>query len=311
MGYISSIDQEDVRMDFVATMKEVCEKKIYLEVEYARCCMMIVKHKEKQGASREDILEAAKIMENVQVETYGSMDKFEKLEFILYQMKLNILLKDFTKLIIVSKKVNLKFFEDASFSRLEVTFYLYKLQYHLKKNEHHESANCLSKVNSALGKLESIEKSSSDTMKIDEEIPYDKDYDPFVKELSDLFLKKGNACQSYIAMMLLEDFSVEKLERLKKEWESQQAFLDGNFGLKKLVQAFLTSEISSCRLEDYNLNDILIFDVYGAYGNHYHAELEKQLIKKNLHSGKTISSANPSFFVLQQHSLLETIFSSE
>lgn len=291
MGYISSIEDQQMRMEFVEAMKGVCEKKIYLEVEYARCCMMIVKHKEKQGASREDILEAAKIMENVQVETYGSMDKFEKLEFILYQMKLNILLKDYTKLIIVSKKVNLKFFQDDDFAKLEVTFYLYKLQYHLIKDEYVEIAECLCKVNSALGKLEVEQEHQENTMKIKEESPTDKDYDPFVREIGGLFLEKGNACQCYIAMMLLEDFSEEKLGKIKKEWENQQVTLGTNFGLKTLVQAFLTSEISSCKLDDYNLKDSLMFDVYGVYGNKYHAQLEKQLIKKNLHSGKYLINA--------------------
>lgn len=296
MGFISSIEDEPLRMEFVATMKEVCEKKIYLEVEYARCCMMIVRHKEKQGASREDILEAAKIMENVQVETYGSMDKAEKLEFILYQMKLNILLGDLTKLIIVSKKVNLKFFQDDSFAKLEITFYLYKLQYHLNKDEHADSAECLSKVNSAFLKLES---DSPD--RIQEETP---EFDSFLHEVAEVYLNKQNACQSYIAMMLLEDFSQDKLERLKTEWENQQAILDGNHGLKKLVQAFLSAEVSSCRLEDYHLKDILVFDVYGTYGNKYHAELEKQLIKKNLHTGGW--ARNLSVSVLQQHPLQQT-----
>jgi 26S proteasome regulatory subunit N5 len=307
MGYISSIEDEQMRMEFVETMKEVCEKKIYLEVEYARCCMMIVKHKEKQGASREDILEAAKIMENVQVETYGSMDKFEKLEFILYQMKLNILLKDYTKLIIVSKKVNLKFFKDADFAKLEVTFYLYKLQYHLIKDEYAEIAECLCKVNGALGKLETEEEDKEEGgLKIQEEKPTDKDYDPFVREIGEMFLDKGTACQSYIAMMLLEDFSVDKLARVKTEWEKQQVTLGTNFGLKTLVQAFLTSEISSCNLEDYNLKDIFMFDVYGIYANKYHVQLEKQLIKKNLHSGRRNISLIKSVIILQQHSFFET-----
>lgn len=62
------------------TLKEVCDKKIFLEVEYARCCLWLVKLKENE----KDIEEAAKILQEVQVETYGSMDRREKLEFILY-----------------------------------------------------------------------------------------------------------------------------------------------------------------------------------------------------------------------------------
>lgn len=61
-------------------MKTVCDKKIYLEVEYARCCLDIVKLKEDDN----EINEAARILQEVQVETYGSMNRIEKLEFILY-----------------------------------------------------------------------------------------------------------------------------------------------------------------------------------------------------------------------------------
>ena len=58
---------------------------MYLEVEYARCVMFLVKYK---PLTPENLREAAKIMDNVQVETYGSMTKREKLEFILYQVKI-------------------------------------------------------------------------------------------------------------------------------------------------------------------------------------------------------------------------------
>lgn len=53
-----------------------------------------------------DINEAAKILQEVQVETYGSMDRREKLEFILYQMKIMIRKKDYIRLFVISKKIN-------------------------------------------------------------------------------------------------------------------------------------------------------------------------------------------------------------
>lgn len=41
------------------------------QVEYARCVLMIVKAKENDN----DLMEAAAILQEVQVETYGSMEK--------------------------------------------------------------------------------------------------------------------------------------------------------------------------------------------------------------------------------------------
>ena len=47
-----------------------------------------------------------------QVETFGSMEKKEKVEFILEQMRLCIAKKDYIRTQIISKKINTKFFED-------------------------------------------------------------------------------------------------------------------------------------------------------------------------------------------------------
>ena len=89
-------------MALINSLKEISDKKIYLEVEYARLCLMSVKLMENEH----NINEAAKIMQEVQVETYGSMDKREKLEFILYQIKIMIKKQDFIRLYIISKKIN-------------------------------------------------------------------------------------------------------------------------------------------------------------------------------------------------------------
>ena len=107
MGYIETLSNLDFKLRLIETLKEVCDKKIYLEVEYARCCLMMVKWNENQA----NIEKAANIMQEVQVETYGSMDKREKLEFILYQMKIMIKLKDVVRLFIVSKKIQPKSLE--------------------------------------------------------------------------------------------------------------------------------------------------------------------------------------------------------
>ena len=48
----------------------------------------------------------------LQVETFGSMEKKEKVEFILEQMRLCIAKKDYIRTQIISKKINTKFFDD-------------------------------------------------------------------------------------------------------------------------------------------------------------------------------------------------------
>lgn len=113
--------REPYRTRLIETIRDVTAKKIFLEVEYARCVLMIVKGKEDDN----DILEAAKILQEVQVETYGSMDRREKLEFILYQMKIMIKKEDFVRLFIISKKINEQNLGDDEIADIKVTFYSY------------------------------------------------------------------------------------------------------------------------------------------------------------------------------------------
>lgn len=56
--------------------------------------------------------EAADILQELQVETFGSMDKREKVDFILEQMRLCLAKSDYIRTQIISKKINTKFFAD-------------------------------------------------------------------------------------------------------------------------------------------------------------------------------------------------------
>lgn len=50
----------------------------------------------------------------MQVETFGSMEKDEKVRFILEQMRLCLAKKDYIRTQIISKKINIKFFAAES-----------------------------------------------------------------------------------------------------------------------------------------------------------------------------------------------------
>lgn len=64
------------------------------------------------------------------METYGSMDKREKLEFILYQMKIMIKKRDYVRLYIISKKINEKsIISEAGFEDLRVLYHAYLVVY--------------------------------------------------------------------------------------------------------------------------------------------------------------------------------------
>ena len=74
MQWVPSLPQLQ-RTQLVETLRDHCHKKISLEVEYARCVLWLLRGKEQDNS----ISEAVEVIQEVQVETYGSMDRREKL----------------------------------------------------------------------------------------------------------------------------------------------------------------------------------------------------------------------------------------
>ncbi|KAI8435885.1 hypothetical protein MSG28_004085 [Choristoneura fumiferana] len=99
--------------------RTITEGKIYVEVERARLTHILAKIREDDG----NVAEAAKIIQELQVETYGSMSKREKVELILEQMRLCLAIKDYVRTQIISKKINTKFFEEEDTQELKEKFY--------------------------------------------------------------------------------------------------------------------------------------------------------------------------------------------
>lgn len=63
MSWLPNFNNQTEKDRLILTLKDVTDKKIFLEVEYARIVLMIVKGKEDDN----DINEAAKILQEVQV----------------------------------------------------------------------------------------------------------------------------------------------------------------------------------------------------------------------------------------------------
>lgn len=116
--------------------RQVTEGKIYVEVERARLTHKLAKIREDEG----NIQEAAEIIQELQVETYGSMEKREKVELLLEQMRLCLLKQDYIRTQIISKKINVKFFEDVNTQDLKLKYY--KLMMELDQHEGSYLATC-------------------------------------------------------------------------------------------------------------------------------------------------------------------------
>jgi len=122
--FIDNISDKPTMLKLIDTLRTVTAGKIYVENERARLTHRLALIHEKD----DNVTEAAKIMQELQVETYGSMERKEKVELILEQMRLCLATKDFIRTQIISKKISTRFFEDAKHSDLKLKFYRYMIE---------------------------------------------------------------------------------------------------------------------------------------------------------------------------------------
>ncbi|PLN82139.1 PCI-domain-containing protein [Aspergillus taichungensis] len=106
MGFLEETPNLDVKLSVIQTLRTVTEGKIFVEVERARVTRILSNIRKTQG----DINAAADILCELQVETFGSMTRREKTEFILEQVALCIERGDWTQATILSRKINRRYF---------------------------------------------------------------------------------------------------------------------------------------------------------------------------------------------------------
>uniref|UniRef100_A0A131Z0W6 26S proteasome regulatory subunit N5 n=3 Tax=Rhipicephalus TaxID=426455 RepID=A0A131Z0W6_RHIAP len=150
LTYIDQMPTKEIKLSFIDTLRTVTAGKIYVEVERARLTHKLAQMKEADG----NIAEAATLMQELQVETFGSMDKREKVELILEQMRLCLARQDYIRTQIISKKIAPKFFDDPNQQDLKLRYY--KLMIELDQHEGSYLAIC--KHYSALYRTESVQK---------------------------------------------------------------------------------------------------------------------------------------------------------
>ncbi|CAL8349616.1 unnamed protein product, partial [Boreogadus saida] len=122
--YVDEVSDLAIKLRLIDTLRTVTAGKIYVEIERARLTKTLANIKEQSG----DVKEAASILQELQVETYGSMEKKEKVEFILEQMRLCIAVKDYIRTQIISKKINTKFFQEEGSEELKLKYYNLMIQ---------------------------------------------------------------------------------------------------------------------------------------------------------------------------------------
>lgn len=116
---VSSKEEEEKRNQLVETLRDLTDGKIFLERERAQLTRVWATLQESAG----DIHKASTVLQEVHVETYGSLSKREKVEFILEQMRLTLSAQDFVRAAIVAGKVSRKFLAEENMQDYKVRFF--------------------------------------------------------------------------------------------------------------------------------------------------------------------------------------------
>jgi 26S proteasome regulatory subunit N5 len=105
MSFLDETPDLKTKLSAIDALRTVTEGKIFVEVERARVTKILSDIKLEQG----DKKAAADILCELQVETFGSMERREKTEFILAQVALCIEIEDWTHAAILSRKISTKY----------------------------------------------------------------------------------------------------------------------------------------------------------------------------------------------------------
>lgn len=109
------------------------EGKIFVELERARLTRTLAGMLEAEGK----ISQAADMLQDVQVEIMGSMEKKEKAEFLLEQIRMMLDKGDHVRADIIAKKVNKSVLGDEpEFEELKLKFYQLMVRYHKHANNY-------------------------------------------------------------------------------------------------------------------------------------------------------------------------------
>lgn len=143
MKYLETLERDH---PLLSTLRQVCEGKIYLEIEFARLTKRLSENYELAN----NLEKSSSLLQEVQVETYGSMDKSEKLNFLLEQLRLLLSLKDFIRFHIISKKVNKKILDEAGMEENKIRFLKYMILYYDNQKDYMNVALSYKSISEAI-----------------------------------------------------------------------------------------------------------------------------------------------------------------
>ena len=192
------------------------------------------------------------------------MDRREKIEFILYQMKIMIKKRDYVRLFIISKKINKKSIEDKGIEDLKILYYSYLIFYYTHENKYFENAECYKAIYDTLRKNPDVKASMPNKLEFD-----------FSLDVTNLF-------ENYVLYLVLCTYNIEQVKLLNDLTLSYTEPLEAHSKLQKLVDSMLLNELISTKIDDYGLSSLEVFSKANEHNELHLKTFKKQLIQHDL-----------------------------
>ena len=124
--------------DLLQTIIKVTEGKIFVEYEYSQAIRKMAEIHLMNNA----INEAAKLIQDVQIEAFGSLENKYKVDYILFQMQVLLEKKDYIRTLIVSNKIKRNHLDDEGFELLKIRFFQLMIEYYYCSKKYIEVSKC-------------------------------------------------------------------------------------------------------------------------------------------------------------------------
>ena len=118
--------------DLLQTIIKVTEGKIFVEYEYSQA----IRKMTEIYLMNNKIVEAAKLIQDVQIEAFGSLENDYKVDYILFQMQALLEKGDYVRTLIVSNKIKRNHLDDDGFELLKIRFFRLMIEYFMHEKKY-------------------------------------------------------------------------------------------------------------------------------------------------------------------------------
>ncbi|KAH3668506.1 hypothetical protein OGAPHI_002260 [Ogataea philodendri] len=248
ISHLDEIEDLDTKIATIETIRTVTENKIFVEIERARVTRI---YSDILLDKKNDLDKACDVLCELQVETYGSMELSEKIEFILRQMTLSNKRGDFQLSKVLSRKILVRSLEKFADQKLEY----YRLMIDIALSE--DNYIDLVKYHLAIYDIPKIKGDKVESLKALKQIVYNSVLSPYSNLQNDLISR------------VKIDKNVDKLP-----------------AEKEIVQLFTTEELIDWKQFEGQFSEHLfeneLFDQSTEKGKLHYKDLQKRVIEHNL-----------------------------